>query len=110
MSYWNCNSCNYHNKNTRELCYRCQSIKQCYQTPSVNLDRYISNNFDKKDITIESTNTSNQLCIICLTNKKNAIFLHGNTAHQGACYYCAIKCNNICPLCRQYVDKVVKVY
>lgn len=149
-NYWNCVFCNYHNKNTRNRCFRCQTIKQtrnlgdwnclmCDRILSVNLDRCLqcnitrdgvpipeyssnssnSNNLNEEEITVEQTelaeptessDPSSQLCTICLTNQKNSIFLHGSTAHQGACYECATRCNNVCPLCRQRVDRVVKLY
>lgn len=141
QNYWNCVSCNYHNKNTREVCFRCQTVKQtrnpgdwnclmCDRILSVNLDRCLqcnmtrdgvsipeydnnSSNLNEEEITTEptmSSDPSSQLCIICLTNQKNSIFLHGSTAHQGACYECATRCNNVCPLCRQRIDRVVKLY
>lgn len=138
QNYWNCSSCNYHNKGTRSHCNRCKRIKQsrtpgdwnclsCDQLLPPYRDRCTDCNITREGVplpaplsvsTPEETEPNNQtttvvseeLCTICLTNRKNSIFLHGVTAHQGACYECASRCNNVCPLCRQRVDRVIKLY
>ena len=142
-NYWNCISCNYHNKGTRTHCNRCRVAKQirnpgdwnclaCDQLLPLSRDRCDDCGITKNGLpipqqnesqtssssTVENTsaentsaeNTTAELCSICLTNPKNSIFLHGDTAHQAACYTCARQCNNRCPLCRQNVDKVIKLY
>lgn len=54
--------------------------------------------------------TENDSCSMCVTNRRNSFFLHGDTAHQVSCYDCALKCGELCPLCRQEVDKIVRLY
>lgn len=49
------------------------------------------------------------LCNICCEKPKNAMFLHGNTSHQFACYECSIQCED-CPVCRAKYDRVYKIF
>jgi hypothetical protein len=112
-NYWNCISCNYHNKGTRTVCFRCRETRDSLpisipQTESELVSESTTNLTEQTENSIESS--TDNLCTICLTNRRNSIFLHGNTAHQGACYQCARRCNNVCPLCRQRVDRVVRLY
>lgn len=54
-----------------------------------------------------------ELCIMCNTNPKNSIFLHGNIAHMCSCYKCAMRTwgtNKRCPVCNCKVRNVVKVF
>ena len=52
-------------------------------------------------------------CIICMSQKRNTVFVHGTDAHQICCYSCAIKVYNNdkkCPTCRKTIDSYAKVY
>lgn len=54
-----------------------------------------------------------ELCIMCNSNPKNSIFLHGRIAHMCCCYKCAIRTwglNKRCPVCNCKVRNVVKVF
>ena len=51
------------------------------------------------------------VCVVCLTNPKEASLIHGNSAHQVCCYSCAKKLRKHCrpcPVCRRPIEKVVK--
>lgn len=53
-----------------------------------------------------------ELCIICASEKRDGIFLHGNSAHSCCCYACAKKTWKAikkCPICNRRVSNVVKL-
>jgi hypothetical protein len=51
-------------------------------------------------------------CIICLSNAKEAGFLHRDTVHRCVCRECAahVRVGGPCPLCREPVAAILKVY
>uniref|UniRef100_A0A7S0RGQ1 RING-type domain-containing protein n=1 Tax=Chlamydomonas leiostraca TaxID=1034604 RepID=A0A7S0RGQ1_9CHLO len=59
-----------------------------------------------------SAREDEQLCVICLSAKKEAGFLHGTTVHMCVCRDCCkmIRPGGACPLCRQPVERVIEVY
>jgi hypothetical protein len=63
---------------------------------------------DKTDTTVLGK------CIICDVNPRYMAYIHSdNTSHLLSCYDCAKKLkhnNNGCPLCRQSIKSIVKVY
>lgn len=51
------------------------------------------------------------LCIVCMTEKKNACLVHGKTSHQVTCLPCANrlkKANMGCPICKRRIDLVIE--
>ena len=51
------------------------------------------------------------LCVICLTEPRNASIIHGTTGHQICCIGCAEKLKNDkkrCPVCRKKIKMVIK--
>ena len=51
------------------------------------------------------------VCIICLSQPRNASFVHGHTGHQVCCIDCAEKMKATkkrCPVCRKKIQLVVK--
>jgi uncharacterized membrane protein YkvA (DUF1232 family) len=48
------------------------------------------------------------LCIICLENKRNIIF--DDCSHMIVCDFCSDKINNICPCCRKLIKIKKKVF
>lgn len=51
------------------------------------------------------------LCVICLTQPRNASIVHGRTGHQVCCIGCAEKLKEgkkKCPVCRKKIKLVVK--
>lgn len=79
---------------------------------------------DKSDIDDESlmtkkfraedeTDTSNGMCMICLTEPKNGAFVHNRFLHVCACYRCTVKVWNKrkrCPICNSQVKTVLKMF
>ena len=54
---------------------------------------------------------SPDLCVICLTQPRNASLVHGRTGHQVCCIGCAEKLKENkkkCPVCRRKIKLVVK--
>jgi len=50
-------------------------------------------------------------CKICLSNKINVSFIHGDFSHSFCCFECSTKLlSKTCPLCRQFVEKIVFIY
>ncbi|KAJ9582511.1 hypothetical protein L9F63_003204 [Diploptera punctata] len=68
---------------------------------------------DSQEIASNSTDSlSSQLCITCMTNQKNGIFVHGKVGHVCCCYKCALKVwtqTGKCPICNGKVRSVLKV-
>lgn len=107
-------------------------------TTAISRKRKYSENFSDssdivrpKKIVIESINNKNEslestakgaidinselkdLCMMCTTEKKDGIFLHGSSAHSCCCYRCAVKTwktTKRCPICNRRVSNVVKLY
>ena len=52
------------------------------------------------------------MCIICLTNKRQIGFLHGSSVHRCVCKECAglVAIGGPCPLCRAPISAVLAVY
>lgn len=51
------------------------------------------------------------LCVVCQTNKRDSVFM--NCRHMLCCHDCAItalKTNNICFVCREIIDNIMKIY
>ncbi|CAM9482483.1 unnamed protein product [Scytosiphon promiscuus] len=58
----------------------------------------------------ESENDDN-LCIVCMTEKRNACLVHGKTAHTIVCLPCGNrlkKANMGCPVCKRRIDVVIQ--
>lgn len=52
-------------------------------------------------------------CVVCFVNVRNAGLVHGAAMHQGVCLECAkqiMSSGGQCPICRAPVEKVVQVY
>jgi hypothetical protein len=48
-------------------------------------------------------------CVICLESEREAVLIHGQTAHACACMACAKRLQR-CPICRLPVDMVVRSF
>ena len=51
------------------------------------------------------------LCILCLTNQKDASIIHGRVSHIITCYQCGrklFKQKRPCPICRRHIEKITK--
>jgi len=60
-----------------------------------------------------SSNSEQELCIMCNSNPKNGVFLHGTKGHMCCCYKCALKSwksTKRCPVCNCKVKNVIKVF
>ena len=52
-----------------------------------------------------------EMCVLCLTEPRNASIVHGQTGHQICCIGCAErlkKDKKKCPVCRKKIKLVVK--
>lgn len=83
---WYCVKCNDHQFAIRRECRKCGAAKP------------IVGDFD-----------GDLPCIICLANERNAGFLHGDEVHFTCCRQCATPLDK-CPVCRQHIQTIVKVY
>jgi len=75
----------------------------------------INSNLPKKNDEDDKTDTTVLgKCIICDVNPRYMAYIHNdNTSHLLSCYDCAKKLkhnNNGCPICRQSIKSIVKVY
>lgn len=64
-------------------------------------------------VSSDSSNSSSGSCIFCLTEPKNAVFVHSKFVHLCSCYKCAVKIfnkNKRCPICNCAVKTVLQVF
>mmetsp|Transcript_3590 Transcript_3590/g.8551 ORF Transcript_3590/g.8551 Transcript_3590/m.8551 type:complete len:923 (+) Transcript_3590:592-3360(+) len=73
-----------------------------------------SSSLGMKNNLLSSKNANKEKCVICLTEKANATFVHAPTGHQVCCMGCALKIWNsrtpVCPVCREPVQCVIQTY
>ncbi|CAM9297862.1 unnamed protein product, partial [Hapterophycus canaliculatus] len=53
------------------------------------------------------------LCIVCMTEKRNACLVHGKTAHMIVCLPCGNRlkeANMGCPVCKRGIDAVIQSF
>jgi E3 ubiquitin-protein ligase Mdm2 len=58
-----------------------------------------------------SSSSNSDMCITCMTNPKNGIFVHSKIGHICCCYKCALKVwakVRRCPICKCKVNNVLK--
>lgn len=125
---WLCRTCHYRNFRRQTSCRQCargsrNTLPNTSQNNSIKVrgdDWFCPNckahqfarNTECRDCKTPKPNedaVDQQKCIICCTNQRNSSLTHGNTAHIVTCYDCGVKLKN-CPVCRQNVTKVIKVY
>jgi len=61
---------------------------------------------------LESSQGTSQLCLMCCQRPKNASLIHGRLGHQVCCYPCAKKLwkkQSRCPVCRRKVERIIKI-
>lgn len=67
----------------------------------------------KKFRAMEETDSSNGMCMICLSEPKNGAFVHNRFLHVCCCYRCTVKVWNKrkrCPICNSQVKTVLKMF
>ncbi|KAL5274903.1 hypothetical protein ACFFRR_001124 [Megaselia abdita] len=67
----------------------------------------------KSTLSNDSSSSSSGSCIFCLTEPKNAVFVHSKFVHLCSCYKCAVKIfnkNKRCPICNCSVKTVLQVF
>lgn len=67
----------------------------------------------KKFRAMEEADSSNGMCMICLTEPKNGAFVHNRFLHVCCCYRCTVKVWNKrkrCPICNSQVKTVLKMF
>ena len=50
-------------------------------------------------------------CVVCMSRRKSATIVHGNTGHICCCMQCALtlwKKGDKCPICRAPIDNVIR--
>lgn len=66
---------------------------------------------DSQEVSGGSSNSNSDMCMTCLVNPKNGIFVHGKIGHICCCYKCALKVwtgVRRCPCCNCKVSNVLK--
>lgn len=67
----------------------------------------------KKFRTVDETDSTNGMCMICLSEPKNGAFVHNRFLHVCCCYRCTVKVWNKrkrCPICNSQVKTVLKMF
>lgn len=80
---WDCEGCGVNNFASRVECFKCKS-------PRIRED--------------------DELCVVCFAAPKTHGFLHGSSVHNACCEKCSKMVSGSCPICRQPIDKVIKVF
>jgi hypothetical protein len=58
-----------------------------------------------------NTKHEESACLICMSNIKNALLVHGDEGHLFCCMQCAaILRGKPCPMCRKLVESIVRVF
>ena len=60
---------------------------------------------------IDAAVANESLCVVCLTDARNATFVHGETGHIACCLLCARTLQargDSCPVCRMPIDVVIQ--
>lgn len=66
---------------------------------------------DSQGVSSLSSSGNSDMCMTCMMNPKNGIFVHGKIGHICCCYKCALKVwtgVRRCPLCNCKVNNVLK--
>lgn len=101
-------------------CYMTLSKASCESTSStLDDDPYYNKHtimhevqLDRSDILKKSEHNLG-LCMFCLTQPKNSVFVHSNFVHLCCCYKCAMKIwrqRKSCPICNCKVRNVMKLF
>lgn len=67
----------------------------------------------KKFRAMDDADSSNGMCMICLSEPKNGAFVHNRFLHVCCCYRCTVKVWNKrkrCPICNSQVKTVLKMF
>ena len=96
---WNCpNLCNFLVFANKNKCFKCNIFKP------INKEEKEENKEDEDE---------NKLCVVCMSNSKNSVFIHGDEAHQCCCYECGkmiFESTKKCPMCRKTIESIVKTF
>lgn len=131
---WICTGCNKLIFSSKDKCFKCNvdrngnttlkrgregdwTCKGCNHLIFASKDKCTKCNIDRDGNMIDMSDNINdeKLCIICTSQPKNAIIVHKDSddGHQVCCYGCANKIfltTNNCPVCRQEIQQIIKVY
>jgi hypothetical protein len=80
------------------------SQETSYQTESTRVT-------ESQEVSNTSRSSNPDLCMTCMVNPKNGIFVHGKIGHIYCCYKCALKVwteVKRCPCCNCKVNNVLK--
>ncbi len=95
---WNCPGCGFLIFGRKDRCNKCNIGRNGKQIQGVRQ---------------QSTTTTDEICIICATNKINTLFIHDNDSHMVCCFDCAYYIYNStheCPLCKKNIERLIKVF
>ena len=89
--------------------YKTSKIKKIfYKKYQSDRENYDSLTNAMSDLSVKETfDKDKDDCIICFSNNRNILFL--GCAHLIVCSFCAV-CFTHCPLCKQYIKGVVRVF
>ena len=57
---------------------------------------------------IEDKKTEQKLCVVCMDNPQEVIFLE--CGHLCCCKVCSEQLHRECPICRQYITRIIPVF
>lgn len=83
-------------------------------SPLTILSRKLKKNGNVPKTSIGECDTNDATCLVCTTNRKNGIFVHGKYSHICCCYSCSKKVwtknGRRCPICNRKVTQVLKAF
>lgn len=86
-----------------------ETVKLTKKVISNSLKEKIDRNMEKK--VSDKLEKDDNMCIICVSEPKSGVFVHGRIAHICCCYKCAVKVwskAKRCPVCNCRVSNVLK--
>lgn len=95
---------------TRTLAEIRDEIRENIVNPNRDFFDMLSKSLEGED---EERRESQMNCIICFSDVRSALLLHGETGHICCCMECADtlrRTNGVCPICRSPIERVVQFY
>ena len=88
-------------------------VRQSGEWPGKPVKRKRRHSLDSGVVDADKLQSTPLLCIICMEKVADTALVHGQMGHQGFCHPCAERLwteHLECPLCRERIENIIKVY
>jgi len=116
---WNCPGCGFLLFASKNKCFKCNTGSEMrdgdWSCPDCGKHKFAKNQFcrdcghPREGERKEQEETEE--CVICMSNPKTVMLMHGNTGHTCCCGDCAtmlVARGRTCPICRAAIERVVR--